>query len=170
MLKISFFILTLSLFLGCANHTTDRPSAKEEVVRYDRPDASILKGAAVPEDKRLFFSSGQVSGVNHPDAEEKTLAAYGDTYEQSIGTLKKLEGVLKEAGLGMEDVIYLGVFVAPDPRYEDEIDFDAWFRAYGEFFNNEANPEKVARTTLGVAALARPYLLVEVEAIAVYGD
>ena len=117
----------------------------------------------------MFFSSGQVTAPVHLDAPDKTLEKYGNTYEQSIGTLEKLEGVLKEAGLSMKDVIYLGVFIAPDPRTPDaQIDFDAWFKAYGKFFDNENNPNKTARTTLGVAALARPYLLVEVEAIAVY--
>ena len=102
------------------------------------------------------------------DQPEKSLARYGDTYTQSKGVLSKIEGILKEAGLGLKDVVYLGVFIAPDPNKNNEIDFDAWFNAYGEFFNNEQNPVKVARTTLGVAALARPYLLIEVEAIAVY--
>ena len=148
--------------------TQNNAGAQESIVRYDRPDASILKGVSIPADKKLFISSGQVSGPNYLDQPEKSLDRYGDTYMQSIGTLKKLEGVLAEAGLGMKDVVYLGVFIAPDPANENQIDFDAWFKAYGKFFNNEKNDTKVARTTLGVAALARPYLLVEVEAIAVY--
>lgn len=62
----------------------------------------------------------------------------------------------------------MGVFIAPNPEAEGKIEFDEWFRAYGEYFNNEENPTKVGRSTLGMAALARPYLLVEVEVIAVY--
>ncbi len=168
-MKFNILLLFLSiLFLSKCT----RPIASDEptkVKRYDRTDASILKGVSVPADKQLFFSSGQVTAPVHLDAPDKSLERYGNTYEQSIGTLEKLKGVLNEAGLSMKDVVYLGVFIAPDPRTPDsKIDFDAWFKAYGSYFNNESNPNKVARTTLGVAALARPYLLVEVEAIAVY--
>ncbi|NNE28460.1 MAG: hypothetical protein HKN16_02410 [Saprospiraceae bacterium] len=165
-MKYPMFLI-LTCLIACEAPVA--PASKESnVIRYDRPDASILKGASVPAGKQLFFSSGQVTNPVYPDAPEKSLQRYGNTYEQSIGTLQKLEGVLKEAGLGLDDVVYLGVFIAPDPREEDQIDFDAWFRAYGEFFNNEENPVKTARSTIGVAALARPYLLVEVEAIAAY--
>jgi len=93
---------------------------------------------------------------------------YGDTYTQSIGALKRIEESLKEAGLAMKDVIKLNVYIAPDPAKDNQIDFDAWFKAYGEFFNNEENPNKVARSTLGVASLVRPGMLVEVEAVAAY--
>lgn len=169
MIKLSpiFFSLLIICLAGCQFNKNTESSPSTAVQRYDRPDASILKGVSVPADKKLFISSGQVTAPIHLDAPEKSLERFGNTYEQSIGTLEKLEGVLKEAGLSMEDVVYLGVFIAPDPR-TGEIDFDAWFKAYGEFFNTEKNPSKTARTTLGVAALARPYLLVEVEAIAVY--
>ncbi len=166
LMKFSALLFLLSLFFIQCSPTT-QSTESENVIRYDRPDASILKGVSIPSDRKLFFSSGQVSAPNNLEAPEKTLAAYGNTHQQSIGTLKKLEGVLKEAGLGMKDVVYLGVFIAPDPT-NNKIDFDAWFKAYGEYFNNAENPNKVARTTLGVAALARDYLLVEVEAIAVY--
>jgi len=170
MIKYLLLISTLTFLVACQPVPPSAVDA-EPITRYDRPKAPILKGVTVPEDKKLFFSSGQVSDPNHPDAPEKTLAAYGNTYDQSIGTLKKLKSVLNEAGLGMEDVIYLGVFIAPDPSSKDgKIDFDAWFKAYGEYFNNDTNPVKTARTTLGVAALARDYLLVEVEAIAVYPE
>jgi len=166
-LNIIIALVTSIIFYQCTPpQPTETPS---EIIRYDRPDASILKGVSVPADKKLFFSSGQVTAPIHLDAPDKTLERYGNTYEQSIGTLDKLKGVLEEGGLTMADVVYLGVFIAPDPRNPDaEIDFDAWFKAYGEFFNNKENPTKTARTTLGVAALARPYLLVEVEAIAAY--
>jgi len=163
------FILLSVLFLFTACQAP-KPDSKPEtsVQRYDRADASILKGVSLPADKKLFISSGQVTAPTDLTQPEKSLERYGDTYAQSIGTLEKLEGVLQEAGLEMKDVVYLGVFIAPDPNRENQIDFDAWFKAYGEFFNNDKNKVKVARTTLGVAALARPYLLVEVEAIAVY--
>jgi len=139
-----------------------------EVVRYDNPSSSILRGFELPADKKLFVTSGLVSLPNDTTKAERTLERYGDTYTQSKGCLKRINDLLSEAGLAMSDVIFLRVYVAPDPNKEDQHDFPGWFEAYGEYFNNDNNPNKVARSTLGVATLARPYLLVEVEAVAVY--
>ena len=164
------FILVL-LIVGCngsSNSKISQPEPDSRVIRYDRPDASILKGVEVPANKKLFFSSGLVTLPNDTTAPERTLERYGDTHTQSLGCLTRLKNTLSEAGLELKDVIYLGVFIAPDPKNDNQIDFDAWFEAYGKIFNNPENPVKTARTTLGVASLARPYLLVEVEAIAVY--
>ena len=93
----SFFYLLLVLLTACEPATQPKAQKAEPIKRYDRPDASILKGVEIPEGKRFFISSGQVSPPNHPEKPEKTLARYGDTYAQSIGILKKLEGILKEA-------------------------------------------------------------------------
>ncbi|MEQ9423436.1 MAG: RidA family protein [Cyclobacteriaceae bacterium] len=161
-------LLLLSLLLACQPKDQTLSIEPQEVVLYDNPSSSILRGFELPADKKLFITSGLVSLANDTTREEKTLERYGDTYTQSIGCLKRIEGLLKEAGLKMSDVVFLRVYVAPDPNNEDQHDFQGWFDAYGKFFNNDQNPSKVARSTIGVAALARPYLLVEVEAVAVY--
>lgn len=168
MKKIIGITLISLLFAACiAPPPEPEIDSNAALVRYDRPDASILKGVQVPQGKKLFVSSGLVSPPNDTTAAPQSLARFGDTYTQSIGTLERIKSTLAEAGLGMEDVIYLGVFLAPDPQLGAH-DFEAWFKAYQVYFNNDANPVKTARTTLGVAALARPWLLVEVECIAVY--
>ena len=51
---------------------------------------------------------------------------------------------MAEKGLSLKDVVAMKVYVAPDPKNEGKPDFQAWFKAYGEFFNNENNPNKVA--------------------------
>ena len=146
----------------------ETPPKNEKIVRHDRVGSPILKGVSVPAGYSYFFTSGQVGNVQDTTAEYGDPARYGDTYTQSVGALEKIETVLGEAGLTMKDVVFLRVFVAPDPDNNNEIDFDAWFKAYGEFFNNDENPNKVARTTLGIASLVRPGMFVEVEAIAAY--
>ncbi|MGB0523263.1 MAG: RidA family protein [Flammeovirgaceae bacterium] len=167
--------LAKSLLLACIVFSVSQcqqapvPKEKEAFVkRYDRPDATILKGVEVSEGNAYFFSSGMVGPVLDTTAALGDPKRYGDTYTQSIGALTRIEASLKEAGLSMKDVIKLNVYIAPDQAKEGVIDFEAWFNAYKEFFVNEKNPNKVARTTLGVAALAREGLLVEVEVIAVY--
>jgi len=157
--------------VSCTGQKVKTEVAEKEpgrIVRYDRPDYSILKGVSVPADKKIFFSSGLVALPSDTTAPDASLERFGDTYTQSVACLNRVESVLNEAGLELKDVIYLGVFIAPDPRIDNQIEFDSWFKAYAEFFNTEDNPVKTARTTLGVASLARPYFLVEVECIAVY--
>ncbi|MEM1135594.1 MAG: RidA family protein, partial [Bacteroidota bacterium] len=145
-----------------------RTAVNEKIIRMDRKGSSILKGVSVPAGYSYFFTSGQVGSVQDTTVEVGDPARYGDTYTQSIGALEKIEGVLEEAGLTMKDVVFLRVFIAPDPSMDNKIDFDAWFKAYGEYFNNAENSNKVARTTLGIASLVVPGMLVEVEAVAAY--
>ena len=165
LLPAFFILITLC---QCQQTESSSSDTKEPIKRYDRPDASILKGVKIPAGHGYFISSGMVGPVLDTTATLGNPKRYGDTYTQCIGALKRIESALKEAGLSMRDVIKLNVYLAPDPSKENKIDFDAWFTAYKEFFVNDKNPNKVARTTLGVAALAREGLLVEIEVIAVY--
>jgi|GEM_PF-1822571 len=167
MKKLIFPILLL--LMACEAKVSDKkspggPIDEEFIVRYDRPDASILRGVYVPEGKEYFYTSGLVAPVKNPDATPGTYKRYGNTYEQSIGILERIKETIGEAGFTMSDVIFLRVYLAPDK--EGNIDWNAWFTAYGEYFNNDQNPNKVARSTLAVYALANPDLLIEIEAVA----
>lgn len=136
--------------------------------RFDRSDSSILKGVKVPENRAMYYASGIVA---YPKDESKPAGdreRFGNTYEQSVSALKRIEEYLGEEGLSLKDVIAMKVYVAPDPLKGNQPDFEAWFKAYGEFFNNEQNPNKVARSTIGVYQLANPDLLIEIEVRAVY--
>ncbi|SMD43082.1 Enamine deaminase RidA, house cleaning of reactive enamine intermediates, YjgF/YER057c/UK114 family [Aquiflexum balticum DSM 16537] len=162
--------LILGLFLivsGCVVSTEkkEQENTKEEfIVRYDRPEASILKGVYIPKGKEYFYTSGLVAPIKDESAPIGSPERYGDTYEQSLGTLERIKETIAEAGFKMEDIFFLRVYLAPDK--EGNIDWDAWFKAYGEYFNNEENPNKVARSTIAVYALANPDLLIEIEAVA----
>jgi enamine deaminase RidA (YjgF/YER057c/UK114 family) len=162
-MKSSICIVFAVLFLLSCQADSEKGQDKE-IKRIDRPEASILKGVFIPADKDIFYTSGLVSEVLNPDAPAGDLSKYGNTYEQSVGTLKRIKETLKTEGYDMQDVFFLRVYLAPDDS--GKIDWDAWFKAYGEYFNNEENPNKVARSTIGVYKLARPELLVEVEAVA----
>ncbi len=173
--KFSVFLVVLLIVIFLQTCTTPKNDvveapAKELIVRHDRPNAPILKGVTVPAGYNYYFTSGQIGHTLDTAAAYGDPARYGDTYTQSVGALEKIETILGDAGLSMKDVVFLRVFVAPDPNNNNEIDFEAWFKAYGEFFNNDENPNKVARTTLGVASLVRPGMLVEVEAVAAYAS
>lgn len=62
--------------------------------------------------------------------------------------------MLQDVGLTLADVTYLRVYLVADPVLDNQVDYQGWFDAYAQFFNNEANPTKVARSTLAVAGLS----------------
>lgn len=128
----------------------------------------ILTSVAVPAGKAYFFTSGLVPSLLDSNSKAGTRERFGDTKTQAISTLKNIEEVLKKEGLKMTDIIYLRVYVAADRFKENKPDFNGWMEAYGLFFNNDKNPKKVARSTVGVLSLVNPDWLIEVEAVAVY--
>lgn len=165
--KHVLYLLMLSpLFLLACEDTDHHSSAP--VVRFEREGSSILKGVKVPAGKDMYFASGIVA---YPKDESKPAGdreRFGDTYEQSVSALNRINDYLSEEGLSLKDVIAMKVYVAPDPLNDHKPDFQAWFKAYGEFFNNEDNPNKVARSTIGVYTLVNPDMLIEIEVRAVY--
>ncbi len=129
----------------------------------------IASGVGVPGGRAYFWTSGTVPSLINKDGvsiHEK----YGDTYAQGVSCLNNIEKVLAQQGLTMKDVVYLRVYVVPDPLNAGGPDYAGWFKAYGEFFNNEKNPAKTARSTVGVQSLVNPDWLIEIEAVAVYPD
>lgn len=167
---MKFLPLLILLFLASCAAQQGTEQADTTPVRIDREGSPILKGVKIPAGADLFISSGQVAAVANDSLPDSDVMRYGGyTLTQSRSTLQKIEGILQEAGLQMQDVVAMTVYLAPDPNNGDRLDFAAWSEAYSEYFNNpETNPNKVARTTIGVASLARQGLLVEVEVIAVY--
>lgn len=140
----------------------------EQVKRFDREGSSILKGVKVPAGNGLYFASGIVAEPKNPDLPEGDRARFGNTYDQSVSALKRIDAYLSEEGLGLQDVIAMKVYVAPDPLNENKPDFEGWFQAYAEYFNHMDNPNKVARSTVGVYQLVDPNKFIEIEVRAVY--
>lgn len=134
---------------------------------YGSPSSSISSGVSVPGGAAYLYTSGTVPPVLNKDG-ATVYDRYGDTKTQAQGILKSIENQLKEKGLTMKDVIYLRAYLVADPAKENKFDFAGWNAAYGEYFNNEANPVKVARSTVGVAGLVNTDWLIEIEAVAVY--
>ena len=167
--KILLLLCLSLLAFSCEEEDDDDKNfVSQEVVRFDREGAPILKGVKVPAGADMYFTSGIVA---YPKDENKPAGdreRFGNTYEQSVSVLKRIEEYLGEEGLELKDVVAMKVYVAPDPLNNNKPDFDGWFKAYGEFFNNETNPNKVARSTIGVYTLVNPDVLVEVEVRAVY--
>ena len=107
-----------------------------------------------------LYVSGQL-------ASPASQGVWGDTKTQAASALSKIEALLKEQGLGMGDVVMMHVYLVGDPSNGGKMDFVGLNAAYGQFFGTKDQPNKPARTTVQVAALAQRGPLVEIEVIAV---
>ena len=78
--------------------------------------------------------------------------------------LNRIKGILEGLGLSMGDVVKMQVFLVHTPAAP--MDFKAFMEGYTQFFGG-SQPNLPARSVLGVASLANPGFLVEIEVIAV---
>ena len=141
--------------------------AMAQVVKYPNPGFGlILQGAEVKAGTDLFYLSGQLASPIDP---KKTMATsfddLGDTKTQTISTLTKIKAIQESKGDTMADLVKLTLFVAADPK-TGKMDFAGANEGFKQFFNTSDNPTTVARSAFQVAALAGPYYLIEIEAIA----
>lgn len=168
--KLEVGVVLMSGILLAACSPTVHSRSSEKVAYYGAPTASISSGVIVPAGKKLHLTSGVTCPVADSTAAEGSRERFGDTKTQAIGILKTLQTTLSKNGLTFKDVIYLRVYLAPDPQQENKIDFKGWFDAYAQSFGTPENPTKPARSTLGVASLVNPDKLIEIELVAVYPD
>jgi enamine deaminase RidA (YjgF/YER057c/UK114 family) len=158
MLSLGAFFLSAVVLNPCA--------ARAEVVRYPIPNSSfpIAQGVKVSGDTATYYISGQVPPVISKEADPASPQAYGDTKAQTVGVLNKIKAILEGFGLAMADVVKMQVFLVHDSRAP--MDFKAFMEGYTQFFGG-SQPNLPARSVVGVAALANPGFLVEIEVIAV---
>jgi enamine deaminase RidA (YjgF/YER057c/UK114 family) len=140
-------------------------AARAEIVRYPIPNSNfpIAQAVRVSGDAVITYVSGQVPPVVSKEADSSSPQAYGDVKTQTVGVLNKIKQILEGQGLGMGDVIKMQVFLVHDARAP--MDFKAFMEGYTQFFGG-AQPNLPARSVVGVAALANPGFLIEIEVVA----
>lgn len=117
---------------------------------------AYVQGHEVTGGERVLYCAGQTS----IDAEGRPVHA-GDMAAQLGQSLDNLEAVLRAANLDLSHVVRLNIFTT---------DVDQLLAAYGVAIERyTAAGCRPASTLLGVARLAFPELLVEIEATAVAG-
>lgn len=89
----------------------------------------------------------------------------GDTESQAENVFAKIAVALKQAGASEEDVVAMTVYLAA-PTPGGNMDFDGMMRAYGRHYGSDAQPNRPVRSTVQVAGLVRPGILVEIEVTA----
>ena len=141
-------------------------AAQADVVRHPIPNSTfpIAQAVQVPGNATTFYVSGQVPPLANKDADSATASAYGDTKTQTVGVLNKIKAILEGLGLSMGDVVKMQVFLVHSAAAP--MDFKAFMEGYTQFFGG-SQPNLPARSVVGVAALANPGFLVEIEVVAV---
>lgn len=152
----------------CAALASATPAQAQVTRVQSNPQALILDGADVKAGTDLFYLSGQLASPIDPAktfADVKSIEDLGDTKTQTASALKLIKEILASRGYAMSDVIKLTLFVVADPKL-GKMDFAGVNEGFKQFFKTTENPVTVARSTFQVSALAGPYFLIEIEAIA----
>lgn len=155
-----------ALWLAALSACIFSNAANSEVVRHPIPNSSfsIAQSVQVGGNATTYYVSGQVPPAVNKDADPSSVAAYGDTKTQTLGVLNRIKAILEGLGLSMGDVVKMQVFLVHSASAP--MDFKAFMEGYTQFFGG-SQPNLPARSVLGVASLANPGYLVEIEVIAV---
>jgi enamine deaminase RidA (YjgF/YER057c/UK114 family) len=159
---IRVLALVLTACVASATALADSPT----IMHVQKAESPIAGMVIVPPGATTYYVSGMTGPVTDPAAPKGTMAAYGDTKTQTIGALTRIKDALAEQKLGFADVVSMRVYLVGDPAKDGKMDFAGMMEGYRQFFGTAEQPNKPARTTVQVAALAGPGLMVEIEVVA----
>jgi 2-aminomuconate deaminase len=133
------------------------------------PDSAVLPGKARPRGSFPHFRRAGdfifVSGVSARRADDSIAGAEPDAgggalrldiRAQTRGVIHNIRDILAAAGASLADVVEVSAFLV------DMADFAGYNEVYSEFFGYQGP----ARTTVAVAQLPHPHLLIEIKAVA----
>jgi enamine deaminase RidA (YjgF/YER057c/UK114 family) len=141
-----------------------------DVVRHPLGGGStfpIARAVSVPAGYETIYHSGITPAPANPNAEEGTPAYWGDTRTQTLSVFSRIKQSLDAMGLGFGDVVKMTVFLAGDPALGGRMDFEGFMQAYSQVFGTKEQPHLPARSTVQVAGLVSPGMLVEIEVVLV---
>jgi 2-iminobutanoate/2-iminopropanoate deaminase len=157
--KLALATLALALCTPTAALAQGSPGIERTV---SSPTATISGSASVPAGSRIVFISGTTPSPLDPAVPENL----GDTRQQTLSVLTKIKTQLEALGMGMGDVVKMTVFLVGVPENEGRMDSAAMNEVFRTFFGTAEQPNRPTRSTIQVAALGRPTMYVEIEAIA----
>jgi enamine deaminase RidA (YjgF/YER057c/UK114 family) len=153
--------------LGCAIAMASGGTASAaDVIRHPLPGGNkfpIARAVEVPAGKTIIFHSGTTPAPLDPKAEAGTAAYWGDTKTQSLSTFARIKESLDAMGLTFGNVVAMTVYLVGDPAKGGHMDFEGFMAAYTQFFGTKEQPNLPARSTVQVAGLVAPGMLVEIE-------
>jgi len=144
---------------GGRERSTREARMKSEAINPPSVFRSLEHGfsqAVVTSGRRTLYVSGQTAWDP-----QKQIVGGADLEAQARQAFTNLQAVVEAAGGTLADVVSLRIYIV-DYRREKAAPVG---RAFRHFFSGEVKP---AATWVGVAALADPGFLIEVEATAVF--
>jgi len=155
---IAAAVLALTAVTPAAAQSPPKPAVERT---SSSPTSVISSTALVPPGSRTLYISGTTPSPPDPAKPDDL----GDTRQQTISILTKMKTQLEVMGWGMGDIVKMTVFlVAPTPG--GRMDSAAMNDVFKTFFGTPEQPNKPTRSTIQIAALGRPTMYVEIEAIA----
>jgi len=149
----------LAWFGACAAQGAD-------VIRHSLgPESNfpIARAVEVPAGKTIYFHSGMTPAPLDAKATPGTPEYWGDTKTQTLSVFNRIGASLKSLNLGFGDVVAMTVYLVGDPAKGGRMDFEGMMAAYTQFFGSKEQPNLPARSTVQVAGLVAPGMLVEIE-------
>lgn len=137
-----------------------------DVVRHSLAGGSkfpIARAVEVPAGTTIFFHSGLTPSPLDAKATAGSAEYWGDTKTQALSVFGKMKESLTQLGLGFGDVVAMTVYLVGDPAKGGRMDFDGLMAAYSQYFGTAEQPNLPARSTVQVAGLVQPGMLVEIE-------
>ena len=151
---------------GVLGFATASAANAADVVRHPLPGGStfpIARAVEVPAGKTIIFHSGTTPAPLDPKAEAGSAAYWGDTKTQALSTFARIKESLDAMGLNFGNVVAMTVYLVGDPAKGGRMDFEGFMAAYTQFFGTKEQPNLPARSTVQVAGLVSPGMLVEIE-------
>lgn len=137
-----------------------------EIVRHPLSGGSkfpIARAVEVPAGKKIYFHSGITPAPLDAKAAEGSPEYWGDTRTQTLSVFGRIKESLDPLGLSLKDVVAMTVYLVGDPAKGGRMDFAGFMSAYTQFFGTPEQPNLPARSTVQVAGLVAPGMLVEIE-------
>jgi enamine deaminase RidA (YjgF/YER057c/UK114 family) len=141
-------------------------TAAPEITRIGAGAFPISQSVKVPGGSTLVYVSGLTPDVTAPGLPAADPASYGDTTAQTVSVIKKIQAALQAQGMDLKDVTMMHVYLVGDPAKGGKLDFPGMMAGYSRYFGSADQPNKPARTTVQVAALGNPAIMVEIDVVA----
>jgi enamine deaminase RidA (YjgF/YER057c/UK114 family) len=157
--KLARIALGSVLACGAMNAT----NAADVVRHSNNSNFPIARAVEVPAGKTIYFHSGMTPAPLDAKAAPGTPEYWGDTRTQTLSVFARIKESLDKLGLGFGDVVAMTVYLVGDPAKGGKMDFEGMMAAYTQFFGTKEQPNLPARSTVQVAGLVAPGMLVEIE-------
>jgi enamine deaminase RidA (YjgF/YER057c/UK114 family) len=160
-LRSAGWITAVALLLVVAHATL-----AADITRYPQGGGSrfpIARAVEVPPGSTLVIHSGMTPSPANPAAPQGTPEYWGNTKTQSLSVFARIKESLDSLGLGFGDVVSMTVYLVGDPAMGGKMDFAGFMEAYTQFYGTADQPRLPARSTVQVASLVQPGMLVEIE-------